>query len=187
MISVLGLNTLSGFLFGLAALWLGRSVCFAEPAIARNLIAVYKHHYLVGTAQDFDQMAASQAAQFIGMPALRGAQVTGQRFSPGAAARWLELISSNTVLTYNHPALGIVAYGLASRFKDIAGAAGFVAPWVEAQVVRSDGAPAAPEQEGDLRFRDRGDQTGGSEDQSAEWTYPGQRARLMRNRLLVLS
>lgn len=188
MISVLTLNTLVGFLFGLTALWLGRTVCLAEPMIARNVIAVYKHHYLVAAAQDTHQLPTLQASQFIAMPALRGAHLVGQRFSPADIARWLETISSNTMLSYVHPAIGIVAYGLAARFRDVAGAVGFVAPWVEVQVVNPEGVAMPAEREGDLRFRDRGDQAGRSTDQvhDAPWIYPGQRARLMRNRLLAV-
>lgn len=188
MISALPLHTLSGFLFAVSALWLGRTVCLAEAAIARNVIAVHKHHYLVAAAQDAGQLTALQASQFIAVPALRGAHLVGQRFSPAEVARWLETISSNTVLSYVHPAIGIVAYGMAARFRDVAGAVGFVAPWVEVQVVNAEGVAMPAEREGDLRFRDRGDQTGRSTDQvhDAPWIYPGQRARLMRNRLLAV-
>jgi hypothetical protein len=188
MISVVTLNTLTGFLFGVTALWLGRTVCLAEPMIARNVIAAYKHHYLIAAAQDANQLSTLQAAQFIAMPALRGAHLVGQRFSPAGVTRWLETISSNTVLSYVHPAIGIVAYGLAARFREVAGAVGFVAPWVEVQVVNPEGVVMPAEREGDLRFRDRGDQTGRSLDQAhdAPWIYPGQRARLLRNRLLAV-
>jgi acyl-coenzyme A synthetase/AMP-(fatty) acid ligase len=186
MLSIVALNTLSGFLFGLTALWLGRTVCFAEAAIARNVIAVYKHHYLVAAAQDLDQLTTLQATHFIAMPALRGAHVAGQRFAPGMVARCLETISSNTVVGYTHPTLGIIAYGAAARIKDIDGAVGFVAPWVELQVLGDDGAPVAPEREGELRFRDRGDQTGVRPSENAGWIYPGQRAHLMKNNVLAI-
>jgi hypothetical protein len=63
---------------------------------------------------------------------------------------------------------------------------GFVAPWVELQVLGDDGAPAAPGQEGELRFRDRGDQTGVRPSKDAGWIYPGQRARLMTNNVLAI-
>jgi hypothetical protein len=194
MISAVGLNTVSGFLFGLTALWLGRTVCFAEAAIVRNVITVYKHHYLIVPAHDLNQLLALQATQFIAMPTLRGTHVAGQRFAPGVVARCLETISSNTVVSYTHPTLGIVAFGAAARIKDIEGAVGFVAPWVETQVVGEgsgdDRAPLAAEREGELRFRDRGDQAGskpsGPGDADAGWIYPGQRARLMKNNLLVI-
>jgi hypothetical protein len=189
MISVVGLNTLPGLLHGLSALWLGRTVCFADTAIARNLIAVYKHHYLVATVQQLDPLLTLQATAYIALPALRSAHVAGQRFAPGMVARCLETISSNTVLSYTHPTLGIIAYGATARLKDVAGAVGFVAPWVEVQVVGEGRAPLGAEQEGELRFRDRGDQSGRPNYAADDggWIYPGQRARLMRNRLLVVS
>jgi hypothetical protein len=54
------------------------------------------------------------------------------------------------------------------------------------QVLGPDGGPVAPEQEGDLRLRDRGDQTGVKPSADAGWIYPGQRARLMKNNVLVI-
>jgi hypothetical protein len=198
MISVVGLHTLAGFAFGMTALWLGRTLCLAEAAIARNLIVAYKHHYLVATTHEIDPMVTQQATDFMALPALRGAFVAGQRFAPGLVTRCLETISSGAILSYSHPMLGIIAYGAAARIKDIEGAVGFVAPWVEVQVVREvvrqkDGRsggtprmPLSPGQEGELRFRDRGDQTGTRPTDDAGWIYPGQRARLMKNNLLVM-
>jgi hypothetical protein len=198
MISVVTLGSLSGFLQGLAALWLGRTVCFAEAAFARNIILAFRHHYLVATTQDIDPILTQQATSYAVLPSLRGAYLAGQRFAPGTVARCLETISSNTILSYTHPMLGIIAYGAAARIKDVEGAVGFVAPWVEVQVVSevvgdgagNDRAPLVAEQDGELRFRDRGDQTGVAppafDAQDAGWIYPGQRGRLMKNNLLVV-
>jgi acyl-coenzyme A synthetase/AMP-(fatty) acid ligase len=155
MISVVALHTLAGLLQSLTALWLGRTVCLADAAIARKLIVAYKHHYLVAGAQDLDPILTQQANEFMALPALRGAYVAGQRLAPGMVARCLETISSNTVLSYTHPAIGIIAYGPAGRIRQIEGAVGFVTPWVEVQVLGHDGAPVVSEQEGELRFRER--------------------------------
>jgi len=186
MISVVALHTLAGLLQSLTALWLGRTVCLADAAIARRLIVAYKHHYLVAGTQDLDSILTQQANDFMALPALRGACVAGQRFASATISKCLEMISSNTVLSYTHSAIGIVAYGAAGRVKHIEGAVGFVAPWVEVQVLGSDGAAVGPEQEGELRFRDRGDQTGVQPGEDAGWIYPGQRARLMKNNLLAI-
>ena len=197
MISVIGLQSLPGFAQAMAALWLGRTVCLSDASIARNLIVAYKHHYLVASTHEIEPLLTQQARGFMALPALRGAFVQGQRFSSAMVAKCLETISSSTVLSYTHPEIGIVAYGAAARIKDVEGAVGFVAPWVEVQVVgqrpgdgaSNDRTPLAAEQEGELRFRDRGDQTGtkrfGSDDPDG-WMYPGQRARLMKNNLLVI-
>jgi acyl-coenzyme A synthetase/AMP-(fatty) acid ligase len=186
MISVVALHTLAGLLHGLTALWLGRTICLADAAIARRLIVAYKHHYLVVGAHDLDAILTQQANDFMALPALRGACVAGQRFPPAMVARCLETVSSNTVLSYTHQAIGIVAYGAAARVKHIEGAVGFVAPWVELEILGNDGAPVAPEREGELRFRDRGDQTGARPTEDIGWIYPGQRARLMKNNVLAI-
>jgi hypothetical protein len=186
MISVVPLHTLAGLLQSLTALWLGRTLCLADAAIIRKLIVAYKHHYLVAATQDLDPILTQQANDFMALPALRGAYIAGQRFAPAMISKCLETVSSNTVLSYTHPATGIVAYGPAGRVRHVDGAVGFVAPWVEVQVLRNDGAPAGPEQEGELRFRDRGDQTGVKPSEDSGWIYPGQRARLMNDNLLAI-
>jgi hypothetical protein len=186
MISVVALHTLAGLLQGLTALWLGRTVCVADAAIARKLIVAYKHHYLVAGASDLDPILTQQANDFMALLALRGAYVSGQRFPSATIAKCLETVSSNTVLSYTHPAIGIIAYGAAARMNQIEGAVGFVAPWVEVQVLGNDGAAVGPEQEGALRFRDRGDQTGVNASEHTGWIYPGQRARLMKNNVLAI-
>jgi hypothetical protein len=179
MISVSGLQSLAGLLHALTALWLGRTVCFADTTIARNVIVAYRHHYLVAATHEIDPLLTQQATDFIAL-ALRGAFVTGQRFPAAMMAKCLETISTDTIVSYTHPALGIIAYGAAGRMKDVEGAAGFVAPWIELEVLAPDRAPLAAGAEGELRFRARGDQA------DVGWTYPGQRARLMANNLLVI-
>jgi acyl-CoA synthetase (AMP-forming)/AMP-acid ligase II len=188
VLSVMGLHTLAGLVQTLSALWLGRTLCIADAGIARNLIVAYKHHYLVASAQEIERMLTEQANEFMAMPVLRAVHVAGQRFSPALVTRCLETISSNTVLGYTHPMLGLLAYGAAARIKDTAGAVGFVAPWAEVQVIGDgsgdDRPPLGVEREGELRFRDRGDQTG--KPGSAAWIYPGQRARLTATNLLIV-
>jgi acyl-coenzyme A synthetase/AMP-(fatty) acid ligase len=186
MISVVPLHTLAGLLQGLTTLWLGRTLCLADAAIVRKLIVAYKHHYLVAATQDLDPILTQQANDFMALPALRGAYVAGQRFPSAMISKCLETVSSNTMLSYTDPAIGIVAYGPAGRVRHVNGGVGFVVPWVEVQVLGNDGAPVGPEQEGELRFRDRGDQTGVKPSEDSGWIYPGQRARLMNDNLLAI-
>jgi acyl-coenzyme A synthetase/AMP-(fatty) acid ligase len=190
MISIVGFHTLAGLVLGMSALWLGRTLCVAEVAIARNLIVAYKHHYLVATTQDIEPILTQQATDFMALQVLRVAFVAGQRFAPVMMTRLLETISSNTVVSYTNAAIGIVAYGAAARIKDVEGAVGFVAPWVEVQVVDEHRAPLAAEQDGELRFRDRSNHTGtrssGTDGPDAGWIYPNQRACLRKNNLLVI-
>jgi hypothetical protein len=114
-------------LHALTALWLGRTVCFADATIARNVTVAYRYHYLVAATHEIDPLLIQQTTDFMAL-GLRGAFVTGQRFSTVMVARYLETISTNTTVSYTHPALGIVAYGAAGRMKHVEGAAGFVAP-----------------------------------------------------------
>jgi hypothetical protein len=191
MITVTPLQSPAGLLLGLIALWLGRTVLFTDPGSVRRLAIVHKYHYLVGTTQEFEPLLTLQATDYAALAPIRGAWIEGQKFSPAMVERCLATVSTNTLLSYSHPQIGIVAYGGAARIKDVPGAVGFVAPWVEAQLVGEDRAPVGPETEGELRFRDRdGCHTAdGSEADAPDsgWIYPGQRGRLLRNNLLVVS
>jgi hypothetical protein len=103
-------------------------------------------------------------------------------------SRSLTTICSNLLFRYTHPEIGIVAYGDVSRFKAVEGAVGFVAPWIEAQVISSSEIPLPAGQEGTLRFRPRVNSGYGASDSSRDddWNYPARRAVIMANQLLVI-
>jgi tripartite-type tricarboxylate transporter receptor subunit TctC len=70
-------------------------------------------HCIFG-ASDLDPILTQQANDFMALLALRGAYVSGQRFPSATIAKCLETVSSNTVLSYTHPAIGIISFGVAS-------------------------------------------------------------------------
>jgi hypothetical protein len=196
MITVAGLHTNTGLAQALSALWLGRSVCFADVHTARSLAAIYKHDYLVVSSEDVEPLLRLQDTQFAPLHDLQAACFEGRACSASTIARGLATISSNLLIRYVHPEVGIVAYGDASKFRTVDGAAGFVAPWVEAQVMDAKGTPVAPGKEGILRFRRRDQLVPGSIKQTTDerkpasgesWIYPQQRAKLSANDLLVVT
>jgi hypothetical protein len=189
MISVVPLHSPAGLLLGATAVWHGRTVLFAEPATARSLTSLHQYHYLVGTTREVEPVLNMQTSKYASMRPLRGAWIEGNRFTPTMIERCLATVCANTILSYSHPQIGIVAFGAAARLKDVPGGAGFVAPWVEAQLVDDGRTPLPAEKEGELRFRGRngGDGAGASGQGDDAWIYPGQRGRLLRNNLLVLS
>ena len=131
-----------------------------------------------------------QETGYAPMRPLRGAWIEGRRFTSTLLEKCLSTISSNTILSYSHPQIGIIAYGAAGRLKEVPGAAGFVAPWNEVEVVDDGHAPLTKEKEGELRFRKRdAGGSAGSRDgvEQDEWIYPGQRGRITTNNLLVIS
>lgn len=159
-------------------------------AHARNLVSVYKHDYLVGIAEEVEPLLKGQETQFVALPALRAACFEGRTARTAVLARGLATISANLYFRYVHPEIGIVAYGAANRFENAEGAAGFVAPWVEAQVVDDKAAPLGPDKTGVLRFRlrDGGLAVGPRPDEETEapWVYPQRQAKITSNNLLVL-
>jgi hypothetical protein len=155
MISVAGLQTNTGFVQALSALWLGRSVCLADLQHARSLSNLYKHDYLVVGTEDVESLLRLQEVEFEAMKGLRAACFEGRANSASVMTRGLATLSSNLLVRYVHPEAGIIAYGDAARFRDIDGAAGFVAPWADVQAVDGAGAALPPGKEGNLRFRRR--------------------------------
>jgi hypothetical protein len=177
-------------------LWLGRSVCLADVATARSLSTLYKHDYLVAGTEEVDPLLRLQDVNFAALSGLRAACFEGRACGAATIARGLATITSNLHFRYVHPQIGIVAYGDVRRFGAVDGAVGFVAPWIEAQVVDAADVPLAAEKEGMLRFRARGrllpqplkaSPDNGKSDAAAGWIYPQQRARLKADNLLVVA
>ncbi|HEY1982849.1 MAG TPA: hypothetical protein VGH13_22455 [Xanthobacteraceae bacterium] len=196
MISVAGIHTSTGFVQTLSALWLGRSVCLADVATARSLSTIYKHDYLVANSEEVDPLLRLQDVNFAALSGLRAACFEGRACRAATIARGLATICSNLHFRYVHPQIGIVAYGDVRRFGAVDGAVGFVAPWIEAQVVDADETPLQARREGALRFRARDrllPQTtkaapeDGKSDATNGWIYPGQRAWLTADNLLVVA
>jgi hypothetical protein len=190
MILVAGLHTNTGFLQALSALWLGRSVCFADIQSVRHLISLYKHDYLVASTEEIEPLLKLQETNFVAIHALRAACFEGRACHASTIVRGLTTISSNLWFRYIRPEIGIVAYGDTGRFRNIEGAVGFVAPWVEVQVVDVNAALLTVKKEGALRFRPREKALVTSAKEAQEsidgWIYPNQRAQLMTNNLLVI-
>ena len=179
----------SGYLHGLSALAQGRTVCFSDPGTARGLIVAYKHHYLVGGTADVVPMLTQQSVSHVAMPALRCACIEGHSFSDTMIAQVLSQVSSNTILSYRHPQAGIVAFGAASRVRSVPGGVGYVAPWMDVEIVDDGGKPVSAAKPGELRVRRRTDTQSVWRSSAAPgdgWIYPGQRARRLPDNLLVV-
>ncbi len=178
MVSVVSLTSTNGFTLALVALSLGRTVCLANPDIARNLVATYVHHYLVATTQELSPLVARQGTAFVPMPSLHGAYVEGTSFAPALVSECMATVSPNTTFAYTHPQIGTIAFGHAGQIRNTPGAVGFVTPWAEVEIVGNGDMPVAAEQEGRLRFRRRA--AAGATAAANEWLYPGQRGRRPR-------
>jgi hypothetical protein len=191
MTMLAGLQSGVGFVQALSALWLGRLVCFTDPQNVRKLINIYKHDYLVVPTEHVEPLLRAQETEFISLQALRAACFEGRGYNGATIRRALATISSNLLLRYSHPEVGIVAYGDAARIKEVDGAVGFVAPWIEAEVVDANRSALAVGKEGALRFRARESEAATTPAQprgnADGWIYPKQRAKLLSNNLLVVS
>ncbi|MBN8935132.1 MAG: hypothetical protein J0I13_02230 [Rhizobiales bacterium] len=188
MISIAGVQSNAGFLQAISALSLGRSVCFTDVYNVRSLSLLYRHDYLVAPIELVEPLLKLQEADYAALHGLRAACFEGSASSTSVMSRSLTMICSNLLFRYTHPETGIVAYGDVSRFKAVEGAVGFVAPWIEAQVISSSEILLPAGQEGTLRFRPRVNSGYGASDSSRDddWNYPARRAVIMANQLLVI-
>jgi len=190
MISIAGLQTNTGFVQALSALWLGRSVCFTDVQNVRGLSTLYKHDYLVAPIELADPLLRMQDTDYSALHGLRAACFEGRACTASTIARGLTTICSYLLFRYVHPQIGVVAYGDTSRFKAAEGAVGFVAPWVEAQVVDDNGVPLAAGKEGALRFRSSdwsGAEVGKKSGEAGNgWILPRQRATISADNLLTI-
>lgn len=197
MISVAGVQTNTGFVQALSALWLGRSVCLADVRNARSLSNLYRHDYLVVGTEDVETLLRLQEVEFEAMKGLRAACFEGRANSASVMTRALATISSNLLVRYIHPEAGIIAYGEASRFRNIDGAAGFVAPWADVQAADETGTALPAGKEGSLRFRMRDrllpKRSGTTDNDDAEttqdrsWINLQQRGKVSADNLLVIT
>ena len=101
----------------------------------------------------------------------------------------LSQASSNTVLSYLHPQAGVIAFGAAARVKAVPVAVGYVAPWMDVEIVEDGRKPVSARAPGELRVRRRTDMQSVWRSSAAPgdgWIYPGQRARRLPDGLLVV-
>src|SRR5262249_33666476 len=135
---------------------------------------------------------AQQKADYLALTSLRAAYIEGWSFPLDVVDDCLALISSNTVLGCRHPEVGTVAYGPAGRVKATPGAVGFVAPWMDVEIVDAGGQPVAGETDGRVRVRRRNDmqslwRANAAGKTGLEWIDTGRRGRRLRNHMLVVN
>ncbi len=119
---------------------------------------------------------------------------SGSLLSRALSERVRARTCSNLLATYGATEISPMACAPAHRITDIKGAVGYIAPWVQAQVVDKDDQPVAPGVEGLIRMRGHtclsgylGDPAGSETFFRAGWFYPGDIGRITDDRLLIIS
>ena len=70
MVTLVDVTSVTGLLLVMAALMLGRTVAIAAEDQAREVIATYRHEFLVATVEQFEHLAQAQVANPLPLTAL---------------------------------------------------------------------------------------------------------------------
>jgi hypothetical protein len=188
MISIIPAQSNAGAAHAMSALYLGRTICFSDVGNVRQIAALYKHHYLVGTSHEMSLLAASQRTQYIPLPSLRGLLVEGQTPVDAGTRTGLNALCANAWYVYSHPQIGPVTLGNLNQMGNVEGAVGYVAPWCEVEITGHSGEHMPEGEPGILKMRRRRETTSSSVPMlEEEWCIvPQQQARFASGGLLAM-
>jgi long-chain acyl-CoA synthetase len=177
-----------GFGSALQALAYGHSVVFADTALeALQMIALYCPDLLVANPQHLHYMVAEQRTTPIPTPSLKLIKIAGNAMPPHLVPEVRARLCKDLLCVYSATESGPIAFGHIDHLQQ-PGAAGFLAPWVEAEVVGPDEEPVPPGVEGRLRVRTRwqGYDLREGPEAANRWMYPGDIASISADGMLTL-
>jgi acyl-coenzyme A synthetase/AMP-(fatty) acid ligase len=178
-----------GFGSALQALAYGHSAVFAESAIdALQMIALYGVDLLVANPQHLHFMVAEHNKTPIPTPTLKLIKVSGNAMPPSLVPEVRARLCKDILVGYSSTESGPVAFGHIDRIVEQPGSTGFLAPWVDAEIIGPDDRPVPPSIEGRLRVRTKWqgyDLTEGA-DAAKRWMYPGDIGSISVNGMLTL-
>jgi acyl-coenzyme A synthetase/AMP-(fatty) acid ligase len=189
-----GLSTNYGYCFAITALWLGRTVCFAYDATARQLILAHQAEMLVASTHQITDIVKGQEESFLRLDSLRSIHIGGAVAYAPLNARIRLTVCNLLYCGYGSTEGGTVAYASAESIYGMDRAVGIVAPWIEVEVFDEDKNVVDYGKSGEIRLRALGQgyrytKTSPTEYQIAkdEWFYPGDQATLFRNGMLMVT
>ena len=194
LVCIPGIVTNFGFCFVITTVWLGRMVCFASDDVARQAVASYRADLLLASTVQVAQLVRLQEANFIPLDSLKSIHIGGSiAFSPLLTKIRL-LICAHLYCGYGSTEGGTVAYAHAGPIHGIDRAVGFVAPWIDIEVLDDENKKIEnPNREGQIRIRAFGQgyrykkiSETEFEIDRGEWFYPGDIGRVYRNGLLIV-
>lgn len=189
---MIGLSSYWAFAEATRCLWAGRTVCFAASAPeALRMVSLFGIGALYASPQQLRVVIDSYDQTPIACPSLQFISVAGSQFPQALAAEVRSKLCSRIVINYGSTEAGKTAMSPLDQMRGVPGAAGFLMPWVEAEILDEQGGVLPRGREGTLRIRTDG---GGKPYQpgtkalkpAPEWFYPGDRARIEPNGMLVI-
>ena len=178
-----------GFGSALQALVYGHSVVFAESAIdALKMVALYGVDLLVANPQHLQIMVAEHRKTPIPTPSLKLIKFGGNAMPPDLVPEVRARLCKDILCVYSSTESGPVAFGHIDRILEQPGSTGFLAPWVDVEIIGPDDQPVPRGIEGRLRVRTQwqGYDLNEGADAAKRWMYPGDIGSLSANGMLTL-
>jgi acyl-CoA synthetase (AMP-forming)/AMP-acid ligase II len=192
----LGLTASFGYTWTMYILARGGAVFLrgSDPAETMQSFDLYKVQCMIAAPSgvmeflDYYERSPDFACPFDVMMA------SGSLLSRALSERVRARMCSNLLATYGATEISPVASARAHRIADVKGAVGYIAPWVQAQVVDKDDQPVTPGDEGLIRLRGNtcvdgylGNPTGSETFFRNGWFYPGDIGTITDEGLLIIS
>ena len=178
-----------GFGSALQALAYGHSVVFAEAAIeALQMIALYSVDLLVANPTHLHHMVAAHHETPIPTPSLNLIKFGGNAMPPHLVPEVRARLCNDILCVYSSTKSGPVAFSHIDRVLEHPGATGFLAPWVDAEIIGPDNQILPRGIEGRLRVRTKwqGYDLREGPDAANRWMYPGDIGSISANGMLSL-
>ncbi len=178
-----------GFGSALQALAYGHSVVFAETAIeALHMIPLYGVDLLVANPQHLSFIVAAHRETPIPTSSLRLIKVGGDALSPNLIPEIRARLCKDILCVYSSTESGPIAYSPIGPILEQPGSTGFLAPWVDAEIIGPDDRLVPRGVEGRLRVRTKwqGYNLVEGPEAASRWMYPGDIASISANGMLSL-
>jgi acyl-coenzyme A synthetase/AMP-(fatty) acid ligase len=178
-----------GFGSALQALAYGHSVAFADSAVdALQMIALYGVDLLVANPQHLRGMVEAHRKAPVPTPSLNLIKFGGSAMPPDLIPEVRSRLCKDVLCVYSSTESGPVAFAHIDRILENPGSTGYVAPWVDVEVMGPDGKPLPSGHEGRLRVRSKwqGYDIAAGVETATRWMYPGDIGRISANGMLTL-
>jgi acyl-coenzyme A synthetase/AMP-(fatty) acid ligase len=178
-----------GFGSALQALAYGHSLVFADSAIdALQMIALYGVDLVIANPQHLKGMVQAHRRAPVPTPSLKLIKYGGNSMGPDLIPEVRARLCKEILCVYSSTESGPVAFASIDRILEHPASTGFVAPWIDVEIMGPDEKPLPRGQEGRLRIRSKwqGYDVAIGPQAAAQWMYPGDIGRISETGMLTL-
>ncbi len=193
LLLLIGPTTNWGFSMAAHALFAGRTlVSAANPREALHMIAVYGADGLAASSLQLRELVREQMREPLPCGSLRLVFTGGGMLSSAAIAEARANLCSSIVNSYGSSEAGSTAFALVDQITGIEGAAGFIAPWMQVEIVDQAGNLLHAGSDGVVRIRascQGAPYPPGTDNPNFRdgWFYPGDLGRITPEGLLIVT